>query len=103
MSTEEKLRQEIMRINIEEQKEGDEESGSDQESPSSPEDENELSRQDSQHPLREEEEDIFQQHIPVKAVGVRKGNLKGRNQAIDSIMNQHSSPSRVNSSEYKTY
>ena len=59
MSTEEKLRQEIMRINIEELKEGEEESGSDQESPSIPEDENELSRQDSQVPLREEEEDIF--------------------------------------------
>jgi hypothetical protein len=92
-----------MRINIEEQKEREEESGSDQESHSSPENENEHSRQDSQHPLREEEEDMFKQHIPVKAVGSRKGNMRGRNQAIESIINQYSSPSRVNGSDYKTY
>ena len=95
MSTEEKLRQEIMRINIDEELE--EESGSDQESShsSSPEYENELARQDSQHPLHEEEEeDRYKQHIPVKAVGGgRKGNMKGHNHAIDIMMNQ---------SDYKT-
>lgn len=48
-----------MRINIEEQIEGEEENGSDQDSHSSPENENEHSRQDSQHPLREDEEDMF--------------------------------------------
>ena len=76
-----------MRINIEELKEEEDESGSDQESHSSPEKENDHSRQESQHPLRDEEEDIFKQHIPVKAVGVRKGNIKSRNQAIESIIN----------------
>ena len=76
-----------MRINIEELKEEEDESGSDQESHSSPENENDHSRQDSQHPLRDEEEDMFKQHIPVKAVGVRKGNIKSRNQAIESIIN----------------